>query len=65
MEFEASTDSEGRLFIKPNIERKANANGGEDVIIHMPNLGSINKLKKTILIEKEKTNNGKRSISKV
>lgn len=36
MEFEASRDKNGKLIIKPNIEKKKNSKGGEDVIVHLP-----------------------------
>lgn len=40
-EFEAHRDKDGRLFIKPNFERKANG----DLICHMPSLQMIGSVK--------------------
>jgi hypothetical protein len=52
MEFTASMDNDGNISVKPIIEKK-----GKDLIIHMPSLPLIHKLK----MEKEKEN-GKRDI---
>ena len=58
-EFIASVDKEGRLFIKPIVERTRNAQGGTDVNIRLPSIGQIRDFKKTI------DKDGNRSISEI
>lgn len=60
----------GVLEILPFIEKRQNANGGQDVTIHVPNLTSINAFKQKILNnmatgvsqELEVENDGERNI---
>ena len=55
MQFEATEDIDGKISVKPIIERK-----GEDLIIHLPSLSLINKLS----TDKQKQND-KRNIQQI
>ena len=58
MEFPASVDKDGKLIVKPFIEKKVNENGGTDITVHLPSPLQIKAVA-------EEIKDGKRSIQSV